>query len=151
MLSASVSPFHGRRPATTLLLPVALLYANITISVFFNTLNATISVPGGSVVLRSMRASFQSPHPSSVPIDVIHVIHVITIAFQREGDTKLVSLTDELATVRVLIVDLGNACWTHKHFSEDIQTRQYRSPEVTGLFMAWAGSFVHNTKSWPRR
>ena len=32
--------------------------------------------------------------------------------------------------MRVLIVDLGNACWTHKHFSEDIQTRQYRSPEV---------------------
>lgn len=50
--------------------------------------------------------------------------------FQRAGDTKLVSLTDELASVRVLIVDLGNACWTHKHFSEDIQTRQYRSPEV---------------------
>lgn len=32
--------------------------------------------------------------------------------------------------VHVKIVDLGNACWTHKHFSEDIQTRQYRSPEV---------------------
>lgn len=28
------------------------------------------------------------------------------------------------------VVDLGNACWTHKHFSEEIQTRQYRSPEV---------------------
>ena len=28
------------------------------------------------------------------------------------------------------IADLGNACWTDKHFSEDIQTRQYRSPEV---------------------
>ena len=28
------------------------------------------------------------------------------------------------------IVDLGNACWTYKHFTEDIQTRQYRSPEV---------------------
>ncbi|EER03440.1 srpk, putative [Perkinsus marinus ATCC 50983] len=28
------------------------------------------------------------------------------------------------------IADLGNACWTHKHFSNDIQTRQYRSPEV---------------------
>lgn len=49
---------------------------------------------------------------------------------QRDGHTKLVSLTDELASVRVLIVDLGNACWTTKHFSEDIQTRQYRSPEV---------------------
>jgi len=28
------------------------------------------------------------------------------------------------------IVDLGNACWVEEHFSEDIQTRQYRSPEV---------------------
>jgi len=28
------------------------------------------------------------------------------------------------------IVDLGNACWTHHHFSKEIQTRQYRSPEV---------------------
>lgn len=28
------------------------------------------------------------------------------------------------------IADLGNACWSERHFSEDIQTRQYRSPEV---------------------
>ncbi len=28
------------------------------------------------------------------------------------------------------IVDLGNACWKHHHFSTEIQTRQYRSPEV---------------------
>lgn len=28
------------------------------------------------------------------------------------------------------IVDLGNACWTEKHFTDDVQTRQYRSPEV---------------------
>jgi serine/threonine protein kinase len=30
----------------------------------------------------------------------------------------------------VKIVDLGNACWRDKHFTEDIQTREYRSPEV---------------------
>jgi serine/threonine protein kinase len=28
------------------------------------------------------------------------------------------------------IADLGNACWTHHHFQPEIQTRQYRSPEV---------------------
>ena len=28
------------------------------------------------------------------------------------------------------IVDMGNACFTNKHFTDDIQTRQYRSPEV---------------------
>merc|ERR1719421_314263 len=28
------------------------------------------------------------------------------------------------------IVDLGNACWVDRHFSDEIQTRQYRAPEV---------------------
>ena len=40
---------------------------------------------------------------------------------------------DDLASLcdaEVAVVDLGNACWRHKHFTEDIQTRQYRSPEV---------------------
>ncbi|XP_045464650.1 SRSF protein kinase 2-like [Harmonia axyridis] len=32
--------------------------------------------------------------------------------------------------VDVKIADLGNACWVDKHFTEDIQTRQYRSLEV---------------------
>ncbi|KAI5610089.1 SRSF protein kinase 1 isoform X1, partial [Silurus asotus] len=32
--------------------------------------------------------------------------------------------------IKVKIADLGNACWVTKHFTEDIQTRQYRSLEV---------------------
>lgn len=32
--------------------------------------------------------------------------------------------------IEVKIADLGNACWVQKHFTEDIQTRQYRSLEV---------------------
>ncbi|KAI3403673.2 SKY1 [Candida oxycetoniae] len=35
---------------------------------------------------------------------------------------------DELISVK--IADLGNACWTDHHFTDEIQTRQYRSPEV---------------------
>ncbi len=34
------------------------------------------------------------------------------------------------AAGRVAIVDLGNACWVDHQFTGDIQTRQYRSPEV---------------------
>lgn len=30
----------------------------------------------------------------------------------------------------VKLADLGNSCWVHKHFSADIQTRQYRCIEV---------------------
>lgn len=33
-------------------------------------------------------------------------------------------------TVAYKVADLGNACWVDKHFSDDIQTRQYRSPET---------------------
>jgi len=33
---------------------------------------------------------------------------------------------DELATPDVQIADFGNACWVDKHFTDDIQTTQYR-------------------------
>eukprot|EP00392_Amoebophrya_sp_AT5.2_P004223 g4231.t1 len=29
-----------------------------------------------------------------------------------------------------VLSDFGNGCWTDKHFTEEIQTRQYRAPEV---------------------
>uniref|UniRef100_A0A2P2IJB3 non-specific serine/threonine protein kinase n=1 Tax=Rhizophora mucronata TaxID=61149 RepID=A0A2P2IJB3_RHIMU len=32
--------------------------------------------------------------------------------------------------MRCKIVDFGNACWADKQFAEEIQTRQYRAPEV---------------------
>ncbi|KAG0203427.1 serine/threonine protein kinase, CMGC group [Mortierella sp. GBA30] len=43
------------------------------------------------------------------------------------------TLTQQPATPRTItvkIADLGNACWEDHHFTNDIQTRQYRSPEV---------------------
>ncbi|ETW09526.1 CMGC/SRPK protein kinase, variant [Aphanomyces invadans] len=40
------------------------------------------------------------------------------------------SLIEGVPDYQVKIADLGNACWTYKRFTQDIQTRQYRSPEV---------------------
>lgn len=37
---------------------------------------------------------------------------------------------DNADKIKIKIADLGNACWTYKHFTNDIQTRQYRSIEV---------------------
>ncbi|KAF2006980.1 serine/threonine-protein kinase SRPK2 [Amniculicola lignicola CBS 123094] len=42
-------------------------------------------------------------------------------------------------TISVKIADLGNACWVGHHFTNDIQTRQYRSPEVI-LGSKWGAS-----------
>ncbi|XP_016331824.1 SRSF protein kinase 1-like isoform X3 [Sinocyclocheilus anshuiensis] len=56
---------------------------------------------------------------------------VATDAKIAEGNL-LVNPLDPLNAdkIRVKIADLGNACWVHKHFTDDIQTRQYRSLEV---------------------
>lgn len=37
------------------------------------------------------------------------------------GQRKLADLDQDL---KVTIADLGNACWTHNHFTSEIQTRQ---------------------------
>ncbi|XP_042621963.1 SRSF protein kinase 1-like isoform X6 [Cyprinus carpio] len=56
---------------------------------------------------------------------------VATDAKIAEGNL-LVNPLDPLNAekIQVKIADLGNACWVHKHFTDDIQTRQYRSLEV---------------------
>ena len=39
-------------------------------------------------------------------------------------------MLEECPDLKVKIADLGNACWEHHHYTDDIQTRQYRSLEV---------------------
>ena len=47
-------------------------------------------------------------------------------------ESRVLATEEDLERAEMKIVDFGNACWTHKHFTDDIQTRQYRSPEVDG-------------------
>lgn len=49
------------------------------------------------------------------------------------------SMINEDELISVKIADLGNACWVHHHFTDEIQTRQYRSPEVI-LGYHWGAS-----------
>ena len=54
---------------------------------------------------------------------------------EEKGDKKEVKRGPKIdERVRMKICDMGNGCWTHHHFSSEIQTRQYRSPEVTERF-----------------
>jgi serine/threonine-protein kinase SRPK3 len=47
--------------------------------------------------------------------------------------------SQDLRTIKVKIIDVGNACWVSEHFTNDLQTRQYRSPEVI-LGAPWGAS-----------
>eukprot|EP00668_Euglena_longa_P008300 GGOE01009986.1.p1 GENE.GGOE01009986.1~~GGOE01009986.1.p1 ORF type:complete len:715 (+),score=150.96 GGOE01009986.1:58-2202(+) len=50
---------------------------------------------------------------------------------QKNEETVVESVEEALKRYsHVKIVDFGNACWTYRHFTEEIQTRQYRAPEV---------------------
>ncbi|CCF56623.1 hypothetical protein KAFR_0B03270 [Kazachstania africana CBS 2517] len=41
--------------------------------------------------------------------------------------------------IQIKIADLGNSCWYDEHFTNSIQTREYRSPEVL-IGAAWGAS-----------
>ncbi|KOS19645.1 Protein kinase dsk1 [Escovopsis weberi] len=59
-------------------------------------------------------------------------------AAAADAARKVEELID-LNIISVKIADLGNACWVNHHFTNDIQTRQYRSPEVI-LGAKWGAS-----------
>ncbi|KAK7435988.1 hypothetical protein CaCOL14_003813 [Colletotrichum acutatum] len=55
------------------------------------------------------------------------------------GDKRKADDAHAFDVISVKIADLGNACWVNHHFTNDIQTRQYRSPEVI-LGAKWGAS-----------
>uniref|UniRef100_A0A3B4FK17 non-specific serine/threonine protein kinase n=1 Tax=Pundamilia nyererei TaxID=303518 RepID=A0A3B4FK17_9CICH len=61
-----------------------------------------------------------------------HQLHFLLLSLTGATGSMLVNPLDPLNAdkLQVKIADLGNACWVHKHFTDDIQTRQYRSLEV---------------------
>ncbi|KAI9848601.1 MAG: serine/threonine protein kinase, CMGC group [Sclerophora amabilis] len=66
----------------------------------------------------------------------------ISLDKNSNSSTRKPSAEDDelaLSIISVKIADLGNACWVGHHFTNDIQTRQYRSPEVI-LGSKWGAS-----------
>jgi serine/threonine-protein kinase SRPK3 len=81
-------------------------------------------------------------HVNLGPSDVItRDISGINLDTSKNTATTPDKMADDLAfeTISVKIADLGNACWVNHHFTNDIQTRQYRSPEVI-LGSKWGAS-----------
>uniref|UniRef100_A0A672PUT3 non-specific serine/threonine protein kinase n=1 Tax=Sinocyclocheilus grahami TaxID=75366 RepID=A0A672PUT3_SINGR len=72
--------------------------------------------------------------PSCVPLRQASLQDIFfpPLSDKLSSGSLLVNPLDPLNAdnIKVKIADLGNACWVHKHFTEDIQTRQYRSLEV---------------------
>ncbi|KLU90477.1 CMGC/SRPK protein kinase [Magnaporthiopsis poae ATCC 64411] len=61
------------------------------------------------------------------------------ISLDKAGEKRKAEDNLGFDIISVKIADLGNACWVNHHFTNDIQTRQYRSPEVI-LGAKWGAS-----------
>uniref|UniRef100_A0AAQ5X657 non-specific serine/threonine protein kinase n=1 Tax=Amphiprion ocellaris TaxID=80972 RepID=A0AAQ5X657_AMPOC len=82
-----------------------------------------------NVVMKIVQKSF--PVRNTYNMTETHTQAVVVSAVFSASDFVLSPLDPQNAErLRVKIADLGNACWVHKHFTEDIQTRQYRALEV---------------------
>lgn len=73
---------------------------------------------------RSRSLTAKSAEPVGLPVSDAQA------ALARASQQPDLKDMKSLQASRAVVVDLGNACWTDRHFSEDIQTRQYRAPEV---------------------
>jgi len=62
-----------------------------------------------------------------------------TTPLSTAGEKRKADDMQAFDIISVKIADLGNACWVSHHFTNDIQTRQYRSPEVI-LGAKWGAS-----------
>lgn len=71
-----------------------------------------------------------TPFAAKSDFEVPSSLSVMKQAISRASYQPDLKDVEVLERARSVVVDLGNACWTHRHFSEDIQTRQYRAPEV---------------------
>lgn len=70
----------------------------------------------------------------------------------REHETiaplDLKKIEQEVLDMSSKVVDFGNACWIDKHFTDDIQTRQYRSPEVNFICKLQFNTLSHCNGHW---
>jgi len=82
---------------------------------------------------KSEAMSVTSPEEEKIPVTPLTPVDPLTAMMdqvQTSDSKKPDPCTEVVPELTVKIADLGNACWVHHHFTEDIQTRQYRSLEV---------------------
>ncbi|KAH7919800.1 kinase-like protein [Leucogyrophana mollusca] len=71
------------------------------------------------------------PSTSTVDPSISTSIMSVDSVQQSTAETSTTSsVLEGIEKITVKIADLGNATWTEHHFTDDIQTRQYRCPEV---------------------
>ncbi|KAJ3121695.1 hypothetical protein HK101_006706, partial [Irineochytrium annulatum] len=116
-VSGSVTPTDGLPPRNNSERPVELSSSS----------SSSMSIPPISVIKED---KFKLENPERAKDGAAKAKKKDVERKRRRRDEKKEKRMKEDELIRVKIADLGNACWVDHHFTNDIQTRQYRSPEA---------------------
>ncbi|XP_075160472.1 serine-arginine protein kinase at 79D isoform X2 [Haematobia irritans] len=97
------------------------------------TITATSVIPSQNSLLAPSLPSSEirtTTTAAAAPPPAINTATNATSSLKTQSYTNAIQSLINNTNVRVKIADLGNACYEYHHFTEDIQTRQYRSIEV---------------------
>ncbi|XP_073841630.1 serine-arginine protein kinase at 79D isoform X6 [Musca autumnalis] len=120
-LSEQILPVMVNKPPTN-------LSTSTIATATATTTTATISQQQSSAISTTTAAG-TSAAAAVITTTAINDASTSSILKTQSYTNAIQSLINN-TNVRVKIADLGNACYEYHHFTEDIQTRQYRSIEV---------------------
>eukprot|EP00933_Yihiella_yeosuensis_P019794 TRINITY_DN15992_c0_g1_i1.p1 TRINITY_DN15992_c0_g1~~TRINITY_DN15992_c0_g1_i1.p1 ORF type:complete len:619 (+),score=147.52 TRINITY_DN15992_c0_g1_i1:139-1995(+) len=83
----------------------------------------------GSLLRQAQEAAKPEATAAAAPTQTAVPNHSAEIDPRLVNEVVSLDIFDHTG-VTFKVADLGNACWINRHFSDDIQTRQYRSPET---------------------
>ncbi|XP_019892207.2 SRSF protein kinase 1 isoform X2 [Musca domestica] len=120
-LSEPILPAMANKPPTNLststIESATTTTSAVTVTISQQETSTTISATAGpAVTTTTTTTTAMNASPSSI--------------LKTQSYTNAIQSLINNTNVRVKIADLGNACYEYHHFTEDIQTRQYRSIEV---------------------
>uniref|UniRef100_A0A1I8N9N7 non-specific serine/threonine protein kinase n=1 Tax=Musca domestica TaxID=7370 RepID=A0A1I8N9N7_MUSDO len=121
-LSEPILPAMANKPPTnlstsTIESATTTTTSAVTVTISQQETSTTISATAGpAVTTTTTTTTAMNASPSSI--------------LKTQSYTNAIQSLINNTNVRVKIADLGNACYEYHHFTEDIQTRQYRSIEV---------------------
>jgi len=104
---------------------------NITQNIQTEQSLQSVEIQGEQDKDQSMRSiSMSSEINDNTKINISSEMNDATNALNQTEARKPDPCHDVCTGLQVKIADLGNACWVDHHFTEEIQTRQYRALEV---------------------
>ncbi|RXW20011.1 hypothetical protein EST38_g5845 [Candolleomyces aberdarensis] len=129
--SDSTSPYPEKAGLSTIKKDVSVDLAAEVNNVTLDTRRAHVGRGQQQPSLLSQQAPPSTSQPVSVPVAATgpqeHQVGSVMSVDERSMSSGSVDTTERIT---VKIADLGNATWVEHHFTDDIQTRQYRCPEV---------------------